>query len=80
MRRLRLLRRGFARQIASLERFKQLQMALNVALDHGDEIQRGLLGVIQPLLLGVQLLIQPSATTCIQSRQTARRGTNAWPG
>lgn len=58
MRRLRLRRRGFARQIAGLERFKQLQMALNVALDHGDEIQRGLLGVIQPLLLGVQLLIE----------------------
>ena len=49
---------GLLRQIPGLERLKQAQMALNIALDHRDEIQRGLLGVIEPLLLGVDLLVQ----------------------
>ena len=55
---LRLRGCGLLRQIAGLERLKKAQMALNIALDHGDEIQRGLLGVVEPLLLGMDTLVE----------------------
>ena len=55
---LRLGRSLFLRQIPGLERLEQAQMALHVPLDHGDEVERGLLRVVEPLLLGVDLLVE----------------------
>ena len=48
----------FLGQIARLERLKQAQMTLHVALDDGDEAESGLLRVVQTLLLGVDLLVE----------------------
>ena len=50
--------RGRERQVSRLELFQQLEMSLDVMLDHVDEIERSLLRIVEPRLLFGKLLFE----------------------